>query len=219
MKKNIRVAIAEDQEIFRIALGHLLNSFSGVHVEFQGENGKTVVDYENLNEIDIVVLDYKMPIMGGIEASKALRASHPHLKIIILSMFDDESFVEKAIEHGANAYLSKDDDLEELEQAIHAVLNNEYYFNDRISKLFIKNMMGKGKIAPTFVTNSLSFSQMEIQILDLMSKEYTTQQIADKLYRSTRTIDKLRSDMMKKTETKNSIGLIMYGVKKGIIKA
>ena len=80
-------------------------------------------------------------------------------------------------------------------------------------------MISKGKIAPTFINNELSFTQMEVSILDLMSKELTTQEIADKLYRSTRTIDKHRSEMMKKTGTKNSIGLIMYGIKKGLIKA
>ncbi len=216
--RKIKVAIAEDQEIFRSGLGYLLSSFQGVDVVIRAENGKTLCDHPDIEEIQIAVLDYKMPIMGGIETSNALRERYPDLKIIILSMFDDENFVEQAIENGANAYLSKDDDLEELEMAFQAVLDNEYYFNDRISKLFIKSMMGKGKISPTFVSNSLSFTQTEIAILDLMSKEYTTQEIADELYRSTRTIDKHRSEMMKKTGTKNSIGLIMYGIKKGLIK-
>ena len=133
-------------------------------------------------------------------------------------MFDEESFVEKAIENGANAYLSKDDDLEELEQAVHSVLDNEYYFNDRISKLFIKSMIHKGKIQPSFVSNDVVFTEMEVDILQYMSQEMTTNEIADKLFRSTRTIDKHRSEMMRKTETKNSIGLLMYAIKNGIIK-
>lgn len=217
--KKIKVAIAEDQEIFRSALEHLLNSFSGVEVVLKEENGKLLLENKQISHADIAILDYKMPIMGGIETSQSLRKTYPAMKIIILSMFDDESFVEQAIENGANAYLSKDDDLEELDMAIHSVLDNEYYFNDRISKLFIRSMISKGKLTPTFVSNAVSFSQMEISILDLMSKEHTTQEIADKLYRSTRTIDKHRSEMMKKTGTRNSIGLIMYGIKKGLIKA
>lgn len=216
--RKINVGIAEDQEIFRSALGHLLNSFSDISVIAMAENGKLLIDHEEIDNLDIAIIDYKMPIMGGIETSKELKSSHPKVKIIILSMFEDEKFVEKAIENGANAYLSKDDDLEELEHAIHSVLENEYYFNDRISKLFIKSMISKGKISPTFVTNELSFTQMEISILDLISKEFTTQEIADKLYRSSRTIDKHRTEMMKKTGTRNSIGLLMYGIKKGLIK-
>lgn len=216
--KTIKVGIAEDQEIFRKALAHLLNNFSSVEVITEADNGKTLLESDELNEIDIAVLDYKMPIMGGIETSRELRKQRPGIKIIILSMFDDEQFVEKAIENGANAYLSKDDDLEELEMAIQSVLENEYYFNDRISKLFIKSMINKGKITPTFISSEVSFSQMEISILELMSKEFTTQEIADKLFRSTRTIDKHRSEMMRKTSTRNSIGLVMYGVKKGLIK-
>lgn len=216
--KTIKVGIAEDQEIFRKALAHLLNNFSSVEVITEASNGKALLESEELGEIDIAVLDYKMPIMGGIETSRELRKLRPGIKIIILSMFDDEQFVEKAIENGANAYLSKDDDLEELEMAIQSVLENEYYFNDRISKLFIKSMINKGKITPTFISSEVSFSQMEISILELMSKEFTTQEIADKLFRSTRTIDKHRSEMMRKTSTRNSIGLVMYGVKKGLIK-
>ncbi|MFT5777353.1 MAG: two-component system response regulator NreC [Crocinitomicaceae bacterium] len=217
--KKINVGLAEDQGIFRSALGHLLNSFQSVSVIVMAENGKYLLEHEKISDVDIAIIDYKMPIMGGIETSRLLRLEYPSIKIIILSMFDDESFVEKAIENGANAYLSKDDDLEELEMAMHSVLDNEYYFNDRISKLFIKSMINKGKITPTFISNDLSFTQMEISILDLMSQELTTQEIADKLYRSTRTIDKHRSEMMKKTNTRNSIGLIMYGIKKGLIKA
>ncbi|MFT5860305.1 MAG: DNA-binding NarL/FixJ family response regulator [Flavobacteriaceae bacterium] len=216
--RKIKVGIAEDQGIFRSALGHLLSSFNSVSVVAMAENGKLLLEHDEIDNVDIAIVDYKMPIMGGIETSKELRNSHPDIKIIILSMFDDESFVEKAIENGANAYLSKDDDLEDLEMAVHSVLENEYYFNDRISKLFIKSMISKGKIVPIFVSSELSFSQMEISILDLISKEFTTQEIADKLFRSSRTIDKHRTEMMKKTGTRNSIGLLMYGIKKGLIK-
>ncbi len=215
---KIKVGIAEDQEIFRKALTHLLGSFKGIEVISEAENGKILLDSREIDEIDIAILDYKMPIMGGIETSREIRKNHPNIKIIILSMFDDESFVEKAIENGANAYLSKDDDLEELEFAIQGVLDNQYYFNDRVSKLFIKSMINKGKITPTFSNNDVELSQTEVEILELMSKEFTTQEIADKLYRSTRTIDKHRTEMMKKTKTKNAIGLVMFGVKNGILK-
>ena len=217
--KEIKVGIAEDQAIFRAALMLLLNSFESINVLTQAENGKILTEASELPDLDVVILDYKMPIMGGIETSMELRKRFPKIKIIILSMFDGETFVEKAIENGANAYLSKDDDLKDLEMAIHSVLENEYYFNDRISKLFIRSMITKGKIRPNFPSDEASFSQMEVSILDLMSKELTTQEIADSLFRSTRTIDKHRSEMMRKTKTRNSIGLIMYGIKQGIIKA
>jgi len=215
---RIRVGIAEDQEIFRTGLAHLLNSFKNVEVNFQAENGQQLLDNADLNELDVIVLDYQMPKLNGVQTSKILREKYPKLKIIILSMFEDEAYVEKAIECGANAYLSKDDNLEELEQAIHAIINNQYYFNDRISKVFIKNMVGKGKIEPTFIPDQIEFSPFEIQVLDLISQELTTKEIADQLYRSTRTIEKHRTEMMRKTETKNSVGLVMYGIKKGILK-
>ena len=121
---KIKVGIAEDQEIFRKALSHLLNQFNRVEVITEAENGKALLESKEVEVLDIAILDYKMPIMGGIDTSRELRKKYPDIKIIILSMFDDESFVEKAIENGANAYLSKDDDLEELEFAIQGVLDN-----------------------------------------------------------------------------------------------
>jgi DNA-binding NarL/FixJ family response regulator len=132
-------------------------------------------------------------------------------------MYDDEEFIESAIEYGANGYLSKDDDLNELDAAIKGVLSNHYYLNDRLSKMFVNRLMSRGKIQPEFENERIDFSDEEISIIQLISQECTNHEIADKLFKSVRTIEKYRSKLIEKVGAQNTIGLIMYAIKHKVI--
>jgi two-component system response regulator NreC len=213
----ITIGIAEDQQIFRKGLIMLLNGFKGMNVICEGESGKALVDKFHQEVPNVVVIDYSMPLMGGIETAQYIRTNFPETKIILLSMYDDEEFVESAIESGANGYLSKDDDLNELEAAIKSVISNHYYLNDRVSKLFINRMMKRGKIDPEFENEKIEFNDEEVKIIQLISQECTNNEIADKLFKSVRTIEKYRSKLIQKVGAQNSIGLIMYAIKYKII--
>jgi DNA-binding NarL/FixJ family response regulator len=215
---EIKVGVAEDQQIFRKGLVLLLNSFENISVIHEADDGSVLLDQMAEECPDVVILDYSMPIMGGIETSKEIRKRFNGVKVLILSMYDDEEFVEAAIENGANGYLSKDDDLSEIENAIKGILTNNYYLNDRVSKIFINSLMKQGKINPKFVGNAIDFNSDELRILHLISKENTTQQIADNMNKSIRTIEKYRTRMMEKVGAQNSVGLIMYAVKHKIIE-
>jgi DNA-binding NarL/FixJ family response regulator len=215
---EIKVGVAEDQQIFRKGLVLLLNSFENISVIHEADDGSVLLDQMAEECPDVVILDYSMPIMGGIETSKEIRKRFNGVKVLILSMYDDEEFVEAAIENGANGYLSKDDDLSEIENAIKGILTNNYYLNDRVSKIFINSLMKQGKINPKFVSNAIDFNSDELRILHLISKENTTQQIADNMNKSIRTIEKYRTRMMEKVGAQNSVGLIMYAVKHKIIE-
>jgi len=213
----ITIGIAEDQQIFRKGLLMLLNSFKGMKVICEGENGKALIDKFEQEAPQVVILDYSMPVMGGIETTKYIRFNFPETKIILLSMYDDEEFIESAIEYGANGYLSKDDDLNELDAAIKGVLSNHYYLNDRLSKMFVNRLMSRGKIQPEFENERIDFSDEEISIIQLISQECTNHEIADKLFKSVRTIEKYRSKLIEKVGAQNTIGLIMYAIKHKVI--
>lgn len=213
----ITIGIAEDQQIFRKGLLMLLNSFKGMKVICEGENGKVLIDQFEQEVPKVVILDYSMPVMGGIETTKYIRFNFPETKIILLSMYDDEEFIETAIEYGANGYLSKDDDLNELDAAIKGVLSNHYYLNDRLSKMFVNRLMSRGKIQPEFENERIDFNDEEISIIQLISQECTNHEIADKLFKSVRTIEKYRSKLIEKVGAQNTIGLIMYAIKHKVI--
>ena len=213
----ITIGIAEDQQIFRKGLLMLLNSFKGMKVICEGENGKVLIDQFEQEVPKVVILDYSMPVMGGVETTKYIRFNFPETKIILLSMYDDEEFIETAIEYGANGYLSKDDDLNELDAAIKGVLSNHYYLNDRLSKIFVNRLMSRGKIQPEFENERIDFNDEEISIIQLISQECTNHEIADKLFKSVRTIEKYRSKLIEKVGAQNTIGLIMYAIKHKVI--
>lgn len=216
---NIRIAIAEDQSIFRNGLAKLLNDIDGFEVVLAVENGQLLIDGLQTTPIDLALIDFRMPVKNGIEATKEIRQTFPELKVLLLSMYDDVEFVELAIENGANGYLSKDDEAEEIQLAIRSAVETGYYLNDRTSKMFIAKMVHSGRIQPVFEASSASiFNENELVILELICSEMTTQEIADKLFKSRRTIESARTLMMNKVGARNVVGLVMYAIQNGIVK-
>lgn len=213
----IRVGIAEDQKIFRQGLENLLNSFSGIQVVCTAENGLELVEQLESAQPDVVLVDYRMPVLNGLETVRKIRETNQQLKILILSMYDDPEFVETTLESGANGYLSKDDDPEEIEKAILSSVETGYYLNDKTSKILISKLMHQGKMSPKFEKDKIEFSPFELEVLQLICQEFTTLEIADRLCRSTRTIEGARTAMMQKVGSRNVVGLVMYAIKNNLI--
>ena len=217
-RTGIRIAIAEDQSIFRNGLTKLLNDIEGFEVILAVENGQLLIDALETTPVDLALIDFRMPVKNGIEATKEVREKFPDVKVLLLSMYDDVEFVELAIENGANGYLSKDDDAEEIQLAIKSAVETGYYLNDRTSKMFIAKMVHSGKIQPAFEINSSQiFNENEMVILELICNEMTTQEIADKLFKSRRTIESARTMMMNKIGARNVVGLVMYAIQNGMV--
>jgi DNA-binding NarL/FixJ family response regulator len=216
-KEPIRVGIAEDQLIFRQGLETLINGFDGVEVVCSVENGQLLIDQLATAKLDLVFLDYRMPVMGGLETVQKIRKTNQDLKLLILSMYDDHAFVELTIESGANGYLSKDDDPKEIEKAILSVVETGYYLSDRTSKILISKLMMTGKMKPKFDVEKPELSSFEKSVLDLICKEYTNEEMADTLFKSKRTIESTRTLMMQKIGARNVVGLVMYAIKNDLI--
>lgn len=214
---EIKVAIAEDQPIFRQGLANLINGFDRTSVLFTVENGLQMMEKLQFQKPDLVMLDFRMPELNGLDTAKLIREQYPGIRVLILSMYDDQEFVETAIENGAHGYLSKDDDPVEIEKAIKSTIETGYYMNDRTSKMLISKMVNQGKIKPVFQEPLAEFSKIEMEILELICAEYTTQEIADKLCKSKRTIEGSRTLMMQKINARNVVGLVMYAVKHKLV--
>ncbi|AEA43227.1 response regulator transcription factor [Fluviicola taffensis] len=218
-KRNIRIAIAEDQSIFRNGLVKLLNDINGFEVVVAVENGLLLIESLRTTQVDLALIDFRMPVMNGIEATKEIREFFPDVKVLLLSMYDDAEFVELAIENGANGYLSKDDEAEEIQMAIRSAVETGYYLSDRTSKMFIAKMVHTGKIQPSFNENSMVlFNSNELTILEMICDEMTTQEISDKLFKSKRTIESARTSMMNKVGARNVVGLVMFAIQNGVLQ-
>ncbi|MFT6502764.1 MAG: DNA-binding NarL/FixJ family response regulator [Crocinitomicaceae bacterium] len=217
MKKKITIGVAEDQRIYRNGLITMLNDSEDYKVTIEAENGMEMLMKMKGNVPDVVLLDYRMPELNGIEVAKKIRQKYEAVKILLLSMFDNQEFVVQAVECGANGYLSKDDAPDEIIKAVDSVLSTGYYLNDRTSKCLIGELVRQGKVVPSF-EGVVEFSRVEMQIIKFICEEKSATEIGVLLYRSKRTIDGYRSGIMKKIGAKNVVGIVMYAAKHKLIE-
>lgn len=215
--RKITVSIAEDQLIFRQGLENILNTFDRLEVICLAENGFELLQHMETQTPDIAIVDFRMPILNGIETTRQICERFPATKVLILSMYSEDEFIKSAIENGASGYLSKDDDPLEIAKAIYSIIETGYYLNDRTSKLLIANMMKKGEIKPHFLSLREQLSDSEKMVLRMICEELTTQEIADKIFKSKRTVETIRTNLLQKTGAKNIAGLVMYAVKNELI--
>lgn len=215
-KQTVKIGIAEDQTLFRQGLIQILNEFENVEVIVEAENGQEFLDKIESSPVDIAFLDYKMPVLNGARTASQISKRFPETKILFISMYNEEEFIVSAIENGANGYITKDQDVDEIELAIDSIMSTGYYMNDGTSKLLIGNLLSNGKLSPTFKSDN-KLSDLELTIIKLICEEYSTKEISEYLHKGIRTVEGMRSNILKKTGAKNSNGIVMYAVKKGIV--
>jgi len=214
---TISYVIADDHKIFRQGLKVALTVDRNLKCTGEAAHGKELLDLLKTKKADVVLLDLKMPEMDGLDTLKRIKTDHPLLKVIVLTMFDDEHFVLHMMEAGANGYLLKNTEPDEIMDAIHSVIDNEYYFNDLVNNTLIRKLVA-GKRAPRFKPDVV-LSEKEIEILQLICQEYTAAEIGKKIFLSPRTVEGMRSAMLEKVGVRNTAGLVMYAVKNGIVSS
>lgn len=218
MKDVIQIAIADDQQLFRKGIISLLKEYDDIDIVFEAENGKDLL--EKLDKAtpmpQVILLDIEMPVLNGIEALKKIKARNYDTKIIILTMHDEEEMVIHLVEMGANGFLPKNEDIDNVINAIHSVVESDYYFNDKFSKGMLRSLISDDKISPKFNYNQLN--KIETEVVKLICEELTTKEIALKLGINARTVDGHRERILKKIGAKNIAGIVMYAYKCKLIK-
>ncbi|HTL81244.1 MAG TPA: response regulator transcription factor [Bacteroidia bacterium] len=215
MSQSYKIAVVDDQQLFRKGLISLFQEFEELNVVIEASNGKEFLDKLKCKDPDVVFLDLEMPVMSGIETTEVLKSKFPELKIIILTMHNDEEIILHLIEKGAHGFLLKDEPIENLVDAVYSVMETGYSFNDRVSNAMIRSLVKSKKITPKFSDGKLS--DREIEIVKLICKEYSNREIAEKLSLSVRTVDGHRDNIMSKIKAKNVVGVVMYAVKNNLL--
>jgi DNA-binding NarL/FixJ family response regulator len=213
----IKYAIADDHEIFRQGLKLVLEDDSALKFVCEAENGFALLQLIRKHLPDVVLLDLKMPAMDGFATAKEIRKEFPEMKILILTMHDEEQFIISILEAGANGYLTKNSNPDEIKRAIHSVYESNYYFNDLMSSAMLKKLVNKNMGVPNF-KQAVTLTEKEIQILELICQEFTSAEIGEKVFLSARTVEGVRATMMEKIGVRNIAGLEMYAVKNGIVR-
>lgn len=212
---NISYIIADDHAIFRQGIKFSLNNYERLDCKGEAASGEELLQVLQQGLPDVILMDLKMPGMDGVAATKEIKKLYPGIKIIVLTMYDDEQYIIHMLDIGANAYLVKNTEPEEIAKAIQAVFENEYYFSDMVSKTMLKTLVNKKRITPRF-SDAITLSERENEILKLICKEYTTAEIASQLFLSQRTIEGIRTAMLEKVGVRNTAGLVLYAVKAGL---
>lgn len=213
----IKLALADDQVMFRRGLAMLLRDMPDVQVTFECSNGEELLTALRDNAVDIVLLDLEMPVLDGMKAMERIRAEHPQVKVIVLSMHSEEKFIVHLMELGANGYVLKTAEPDEIENAIRAVASTGYHFSEMVSRVMLHGLVKKDKIKPTF-DDVDPLSERELEVLRLICQELTTTEIAGKLFLSPRTVEGYRNNILQKTGARNTAGLVVYAMSKGIFR-
>jgi len=212
----IKVAIADDHKIFRDGIKMALSGKEYLKIIWEAEDGKDLIHKMKIKLPDVLLMDIRMPEMDGINAISLLRKEYEEVRIIVLTMYDDQEMISKMMEMGANAYLTKTTDPEEIYNAILTCMNDDFYFNDLLNKAVLMKLQQK-KTTRQFYPNAVKFTEKEISILRLIAQDKTTEEISKEVFLSPRTIETIRQNMKTKVGVKTIAGLIMYGTRNKLI--
>ena len=213
---QIKVAIADDFKIFRDGIKVGLQKDNNLQVVLEADNGEDLLLGMETNMPDVIIMDLKMPIMDGIEATIALRKKNTTVKVLVVTMYDDEKFIIHLMQTGANGYLLKNADPEEILKAIYSVHESGYYFNELVNKALLKKLVIKGNIKPSFRQN-IDFTERELEVLKLICEEKTAMEIGKEIFLSPRSVEGIRLRLIDKVGVRNTAGLVLFAVKNGII--
>ena len=206
---RIRVAVVDDHQLFRSGLRFILENEEDIEVVIEASNGKQFLEFLQNLKPDVVLMDISMPEMDGVEATRHALAKYPELHILVLSMYSDIEYYNTMIDLGVKGFVLKDIDNDELADAIRRVHGGGNYFSQELLLRLIKNKP-EGEV--------IDLTKREKEVLELICQGFSNQEISDKLFISQRTVERHRASLLFKTESKNSISLVVYSIKNNLVK-
>lgn len=210
------IVLVDDHVLLRNGLAELVKSL-GHEVLFEADNGKDFMAKLKSKPLpDLILLDINMPEMDGYETAHWLKVNHSEIKILALSMYDNETSIRRMLKCGARGYILKDSEPAELKAAIHALMDKGFYYSDLVSGKLM-HAINKLDDESDGLKNLVPLNDRETNFLKYTCSEFTYKEIADKMFVSPRTIDGYRDALFEKLHVKTRVGLVMYAIKKGIV--
>lgn len=215
---TISISLVDDQQLFRNGLASLISSIPEFTLLHEAENGRVFIDQLAVSETlpDIALIDMHMPEMNGVELNEMLQKKYPTIKVLVLSVYDQERFIGKMIEAGVCGYLTKNCEIDELKLAITTTHKSGFYFNQATIMAMRKASQYKAGEIKNINNIDIELTPREEEILILLCKELTNNEIADKLFLSARTVEGHRNRLLQKTGCRNTAGLVIFAIKNNL---
>jgi DNA-binding NarL/FixJ family response regulator len=214
---KIKLLLADDEELFRKGISFLLQRQDNIQILYEANNGSEVLEYLKSSSIhpDIILMDLKMPMLNGVEATKLINKEFPSIKIIALTSYNTKSFIANMIEIGAASYIVKNSSPEEMITTINQVIEKGFYYNEEVLNVIQENLITNNRKNIFF--EDIILTKREREILELICYQNSTQQIAEKLFISPRTVEGHRNNLLLKTDSQNSAGLVVFAIQNKIV--
>ena len=217
--KKLKVIVADDHSIFRLGLINILNQIPGIKQIDQAADGVEVLNLLGQDSYDVIFLDIEMPVLNGIETIQKVKANYPDVKVITLSMFSNENYIMEMYERNTNGYLLKNTNLKQLKRALEHVMDDQEYFCPEAAEVLFKRLVAKDKDKEDNTKEvEIDLSERETEILLLICEQYSSVEIAEKLFIADNTVKRHRQKLIEKTGSKNLAGLVLFAIKHGIIQ-
>ena len=213
----VHIALVDDHLLFREGIKAIFQEEEHMKIILEASNGKAFLDLLKNAVVKpmVVLLDIRMPHLDGYATAEILLAEYPDMKIITLTMHEEERHIIRMIELGVNGYLMKNASPEEVVECIECVVEHDYYFNNKITNIMRKILMYKGK--RTVDNMMYDLTEREKEVLELICKEFTAKEIGEKLFISFRTVEGHRKNLLSKLNVRNTAGLVLFALKNEIV--
>lgn len=218
--RKIKLALCDDHNLFRVGMASILTQIPDFDLVLEAANGQELIDKIPRKTPDVVLLDLQMPVLDGTATADYLRENHPTIKIVILTMHDEDRMVLHLLEKGVSGYLLKDADPGEVEKAVRKVMDEGVYLNEFVSRAMLRKMTNASTVvkqASPFYNSKVLLSEREKEVLKLICEGLSTAEISEKIFLSPRTVEGHRLRILEKTGTKNTAGMVAYAFKNSLV--
>ncbi len=204
----VKLLLVDDHQMFLDGLRTMLSREKNLQVVAEANNGKDALSLLSQNEIDLVVTDINMPVMSGTELTKQIKKDYPHVKVLVLTMYNDREIIHEILMTEAEGYILKNSDKKELLNAIHRIIDHGTFYSNEVISIMTENYVAREKIKD----KTLELSAREKEIIALICQELTSAEIADRLFLSPLTVETHRKNILRKTNSKTIVGLIKFAI-------
>lgn len=217
MDRVIQLALADEHKIFRDGIRVAMKNRDSIKIIWEAETNRDIIEKLKIKTPDVLLMDIRMPGDQAIKDLQLIKKENGEVKIIILSMHDDKETIRQLMENGANSYLIKTANAEEIYKAIDICMKDEFYFNDLVNAAVLLKLQ-ENKTIKKFYPNVIKFNEKELKILKLISEDKTTEEISEDVFLSPRTVETIRQNMKMKVGVKTIGGLLMYAFRNKLVQ-